>query len=115
MGGSITSAELKVELKVTPRLGGERLDNVMTSEWRLLLSLLLSQRLKVNAIETALKSAQVLTDAQIKEIRKQASETAKAWSSDDRDDVLELIGVHSSPNATMLVPPTQEDLDFWLS
>ena len=111
MVGSITSAELKDTTKVR----GERMDNVIASEWRLLLRLLLSQRLEVNAIETALKNAHVLTDAQIKEIRRQASETAKAWSSDDRDDVLKLIGVHSSPNATMLVPPTQEDLDFWRS
>ena len=111
MVGSITSAELKDTTKVRD----ERMDNVIASEWRLLLRLLLSQRLEVNAIETALKNAQVLTDAQIKEIRRQASETAKAWSSDDRDDVLKLIGAHSSPNATMLVPPTQEDLDFWRS
>jgi hypothetical protein len=91
------------------------MENGMSSEWRLLLRLVLSRRLEINAIETALKSAQVLTDAQIKEIRKQASETAQAWSSDHRDDVLKLIGIHSSPHATMLVPPTQEDLDFWRS
>jgi hypothetical protein len=100
VAGSITSAELKDTTKV----GVERMDNVIASEWRLLLRLLLSQRLELNAIETALKNAQVLTDAQIKEIRRQASQTAKAWSSDDRDDVLKLIGMHSSPNATMLVP-----------
>jgi hypothetical protein len=59
-------------------------------------------------IESALKRAKALTDVEIKEIRTQASETAKAWSSGDSDDVLTLIRVHSSPGATMLVPPTRE-------
>ena len=84
------------------------MDHVSTQEWRQLLGILLSQRLEINAIESALKNAQVLTDAQIKEIRKQALETAAAWSSRDSDDVLTLLKVHSSPNASMLVPPTAQ-------
>jgi hypothetical protein len=81
------------------------MDHVPTQEWRQLLRILLSQRLEINAIESALKNAQVLTDAQIKEIRKQALDTAAAWSSRDTDDVLTLLKVHSSPCASMLVPP----------
>jgi len=85
------------------------MDNITAVEWRLLLRLLLSQRLELNAIESALKNSRILTEAQIKEIRRQAADTAKAWSSNDNDDVLTLIGVHSSPDATMLVPPTPEN------
>ena len=81
---------------------------VTAEEWRLLLKLVLAQRLEINAIESALKRSGAITDAEIKEIRRQASETASAWSCDDNDDVLTLIRVHSSPNATMLVPPTRE-------
>ena len=76
--------------------------------WKELLTLLLSQRLEINAIESALKTASILTDAQVKEIRTQASDTAKAWSSKDSDDVLALLRVHSSPLATMSVPLTRE-------
>jgi hypothetical protein len=76
--------------------------------WKELLTLLLSQRLEINAIESALKSASILTAAQVKEIRTQASDTAKAWSSKDSDDVLALLRVHSSPLATMSVPRTPE-------
>ncbi len=79
-----------------------------SEEWKLLLRLFLSQRLELNAIETALKNVKVLSGAQLKEVRKQASETAKAWSSNEGDDVLALIRVHSSPDAIMLVPPTDE-------
>ena len=82
------------------------MDNVTTAEWRLLLRLVLAQRLEINAIESALRRAKALTDVEIQEIRTQASETAAAWSSNDRDDVLALIRIHSSPQATMLVPPT---------
>ncbi len=85
------------------------MDEVTNEEWRLLLRLVLSQRLELNAIESALKSAKILTQEQIKEIRRQAVETATAWSSDDSDDVLKLIRVHSSPEATMLVPRTREE------
>ncbi len=81
--------------------------NVTAEEWRLLLRLLLAQRLEINAIESALKGAGILTDAQIREIRTQASDTAKAW--DDRDDFLTIIDVHSSPGATMLVPPARDE------
>ena len=73
-----------------------------------LLTLLLSQRLEINAVESALKTARVLTDSQIREIRTQALDTAKAWSSKDSDDVLALLRVHSSPLATMSVPRTRE-------
>ncbi len=84
------------------------MDNVTNVEWRQLLALLLSQRLEINAIESALKSAGVLTDTQIKDIRTQALDTARAWSSNEGDDVLALLRVHSSPSATMLVPPRRE-------
>ena len=80
-----------------------------TDEWRQLLTLFLSQRLEINAIESALKSANVLTETQIRDIRTQASDTAKTWSSNPSDDVLELLRVHSSPRATMLVPPAREE------
>jgi len=83
--------------------------NATPDEWRQLLRLLLAQRLELNAIESALKNARILTDAQIKEIRTQASDTAAAWSAKDSDDVLTLLRVHSSPAATMLVPPIRED------
>jgi hypothetical protein len=85
------------------------MNNVTNMEWRHLLTLLLSQRLEINAIESALKAASILTDTQIREIRTQASDTAKAWSSKDSDDVLALLRVHSSPAATMLVPPLREE------
>ena len=42
------------------------MDNVTTWEWRQLLRLLLAQRLEINAIESALKRAQALTDAELK-------------------------------------------------
>jgi hypothetical protein len=83
-------------------------NNPTTGEWRQLLRLVLAQRLEINAIESALKRAKALTDAELKQIRTQASDTAKAWSSNDNDDVLTLISIHSSSNATMLVPPAEE-------
>lgn len=84
------------------------MDKITASEWKQLLRLVLAQRLEINAIESALKRAQVLTDAELKQIRTQASDTAKAWSSEDSDDVLALIRIHSSPDASMLVPPPRE-------
>jgi hypothetical protein len=60
-------------------------------EWNLLLRLLLAQRLELNAVER---------------IRRQACETAQAWGSRPDDDVLKLLKVHLSPDATMSVPPT---------
>ena len=84
------------------------MDNVTVGEWRQLLRHVLAQRLEINAIESALMRAKALTDVEIKEIRTQASATAKAWSSDDKDDVLTLIRIHSSVGATMLIPPTPE-------
>ncbi len=78
-------------------------------QWRELLTILLAQRLEINALESALKNASILTGAQIREVRTQASDTAKAWSSRDSDDVLALLRVHSSPLATMGLPPTQEE------
>jgi len=47
-------------------------------EWKSLLRIVLAQRLEMNAIESALKRAGALTDAELKEIRRQASETATA-------------------------------------
>ena len=85
------------------------MDNPTSEEWRELLRLVLAQRLEINAIESALKNARILTEEQIKEIRSQASNTAAAWSSHETDDVLKLVRIHSSPNATMLVPPKQHD------
>lgn len=87
----------------------ERTTHEAPKDWKLLLTLVLSQRLEINAIESALKYSRILTDAQIKEIRRQALQTATAWSSDDNDDVLALIRVHSSPDATMLVPPGDKE------
>jgi hypothetical protein len=84
------------------------MDNPTIGEWRQLLRLVLAQRLEINAIESALKRANALTDVELKEIRTQASDTAKAWSSNANDDVLALISIHSSSNATMLVPPAAE-------
>jgi hypothetical protein len=81
------------------------MDSVTNQEWRQLLALLLSQRLEINAVESALKTAGILTQTQIKEIRTQALDTANAWSSKESDDVLTLLRVHSSPSASMLVPP----------
>ncbi len=82
----------------------------MTAEdCKLLLRLFLAQRLELNAIESALKNSRILTDAQIREVRAQASDTATAWVSDDSGAALALIRVHSSPGATMLVPPTPEN------
>jgi hypothetical protein len=81
------------------------MDRATAVEWRQLLRLVLAQRLEMNAIESALKRARLLTDAELKEIRKQASDTAEAWSSEESDDVMALIRIHSSPDATMLVPP----------
>ncbi|MGA3075070.1 MAG: hypothetical protein ABSG56_15380 [Bryobacteraceae bacterium] len=85
------------------------MDNPTAGEWRMLLALVLAQRLEINAIESVLKRAKALTDAEVKAIRTQASQTATAWSSDDRDDVLALIRIHSSSEATMLVPPTRSE------
>jgi len=82
--------------------------DVTAEDWRLLLRLFLAQRLELNAIESALKNSRILTDAQIREIRAQASDTAAAWVSDNDGDALALIRVHSSPGATMLVPPVGE-------
>lgn len=77
----------------------------------MLLQLILAQRLEVNAIESALKSAGVLADSQVQEIRLQASKTAEAWSQDGSIDVLGLIRIHSSPRATMLAPLSQDTRD----
>jgi len=74
----------------------------------MLLRLVLAQRLEINAVESALKRAGALTDAEVKAIREQASATAKAWSSGEGDDVLDLIRIHASPAANMLVPPARE-------
>ena len=85
------------------------MDDPTTSEWRELLTILLAQRLEINAVESALRAAGILTDGQIKELRAQASDTAKAWSSKEGDEVLELLRIHSSPFATMLAPPQREN------
>ncbi len=77
-----------------------------TDEWNLLLRLLLAQRLELNAVESAVVNAKILNRGQIKEIRRQARETAQAWGARPDDDVLKLLKVHSSPDATMSVPPT---------
>jgi len=83
---------------------------VTNDEWRQLLRLLLAQRLELNAIETAMENASILTREQIREIRTQAGNSAAAWSSHETDDVLKLFAIHASPNATMAVPgqPPQE-------
>jgi len=70
---------------------------------------LLAQRLDFNAIESALKTASILTDKQIKSVRNQATDTARAWASRPDDDVLALLRAHSSPLATMVVPLKSEE------
>ena len=79
------------------------------SDWRELLTLVLAQRLEINAIESALKSANILSGAQIREIRTQVLDTARPWSSREDDDVLTLVRAHSSPFATMSVPPRRDE------
>jgi len=79
--------------------------------YRLLLQLLLAQRLEINAIESALKNAGALADSQIQEIRRQASKAAEVWSRDGGIDLLGLIRMHSSPSANMLMPLSQETMD----
>lgn len=82
-------------------------------EYRLLLQLILAQRLEMNAIESALKSTGVLAESQIRDIREEASKTAAAWARDASINVLDLIRVHSSPKATVLAPLSEaarEDL-----
>ena len=79
--------------------------------YRLLLQLVLAQRLEINAIESALKGADVLADSQIQEVRLQASKTAEVWSRDTGIDLLGLIRMHAYPNANMLIPLSQEARD----
>ena len=69
---------------------------------------ILAQRLEINAIESALKSTGILADSQIQEIRLKASKAAEVWSRGGTD-LLELIRMHSSPKADMLMPLSQED------
>jgi hypothetical protein len=85
------------------------MESVPAGEWKELLRLLLAQRLEINAIESGLRNAGILSDEQIREIRTQAAATAKAWSSEDGDDVLALLRVHSSVDAKMLVPPIRDE------
>ena len=84
------------------------MDSVAPKDWRELLRLLLAQRLELNAVESAVKMAGILTEQQMREIRTQALDTATAWSSQEGDDVLRLLRVHSTPAATMLVPPKKD-------
>ena len=83
------------------------MDQDMKGEWRLLLRLMLSQRLEMSAIESVLIGAGVLTAEHLKEIRTQAADTAKAWSADESDDILTLLKVHSLPDASMRVAPPE--------
>lgn len=80
-------------------------------EYGFLLELILAQRLEINAIESALKSAGVLSDSQVREIRMQAANAAQTWRQNGGANVLDLIRIHSSPNATMLVPLAQQTRD----
>ena len=84
------------------------MDQSATGDWRQLLRLLLAQRLELNAIESALTGAGVLTPGQVRDIRTQAADTAKAWSTQEGDDVLRLLRIHATADATMLVPPPKE-------
>ncbi len=81
------------------------MDNLTAGNWKELLTILLAQRLEINALENALKAASILTAGQIKDIRAQATDTARAWTSKEGDDALALLRAHSSPLATMSVPP----------
>ena len=73
-------------------------------ELKELVRLVLAQRLEMNAMTSALKEAGILTEWQIREMRKQAADTATAWAADEEGKVLRLIRVHGSPAATMGVP-----------
>ena len=84
-------------------------DNVTAAEWKQLLRLVLAQRLEINALGSALKRAKAVTDGELKAIRAQASDTAIAWSSNQSDDVLTLIRIHSSRDATMTIPLPPEE------
>lgn len=79
-------------------------------EWQELLALMLAQRLELNAIESALIHSGALTEVQLREIRTQVANTARAWSSREDDDVLTLLRVHSSPFAKMTVPAKGDPL-----
>ena len=61
----------------------------------------MAQRLEMNVMASALKEARILTDWQIREMRKQAADTATAWAADEPEKVLKLIRVHGLPAATM--------------
>lgn len=74
-------------------------------DWRMLLRLLLAQRLELNAVEAALLDVGSLTSAHLEEIRSQAADTAKAWSQEDDDDILALVRIHSLPHAGVRIPP----------
>ena len=79
----------------------------MKAQWRLLLRLLLSQRLQMNAIESVLIRAGVLTAEYLKAIRTPAADAAKAWSADESDDILRLLKARSLPTASMGVAPPE--------
>jgi hypothetical protein len=84
------------------------MDRSTNAEWSELLRLLLAQRLELNAVESALQTAGIVTADQIKELRQQTGNTAKSWSSKEQDDVLRLIRIHSMPEASMQMPPAKE-------
>ena len=85
------------------------MNDLWEREWPALLRLLLAQRLELNAIESALKTAGILGDEQLRDLRVQAADTARAWSAKPQEDVLELLRVHSSPLANMTVSPRRAE------
>jgi hypothetical protein len=82
-------------------------DDFTPARWKQLLTLLLAQRLELNAVESALKASGVLAEGQLREIRVQAQNTAQSWTSRENDDALALLRAHSSPLASMSVPPPE--------
>jgi hypothetical protein len=86
-------------------------DEFEPGAYRVLLQLILAQRLEMNAIESALQGAGVLTGSQLHEVRVQAAKSAEVWSRDAGIDLLGLIRTHSSPDATMLLPLSREAKD----
>jgi hypothetical protein len=82
------------------------MDQDMKAQRKSLLRLLLSQRLEMNAIESVLIRAGVLTAEYLKAIRTPAPDAAKACSADE-SDILTLLKARSLPTASTGVAPPE--------
>ena len=78
--------------------------DISPGHWRELLSFLLAQRLGLNAMESALQPAGILSVKEIPAIRAQAADTAQSWSARDGDGVLKLLRVRGPAKASLPVP-----------